>query len=69
MQIPGLQESVGLIREMVGREAEVLGGRWDRVVLAGIRYVLSINLRWFWCCLWAAVVWGVGKRWLMWVGG
>ena len=27
---------MGLVREMVRREAEVLGGRWDRVVLAGI---------------------------------
>ncbi len=34
--MPGLQESVHAVRELVRREAEVLNGRWDRVVLAGI---------------------------------
>ncbi|KAL2153539.1 hypothetical protein VTH82DRAFT_4694 [Thermothelomyces myriococcoides] len=36
VQIEGLRESVPLIRDMIAREAAALGGRWDRVILAGI---------------------------------
>jgi predicted esterase len=36
IQAPGLRESVGVVRGLVAGEAETLGGRWDRVVLAGI---------------------------------
>ncbi|EGS21699.1 uncharacterized protein CTHT_0035650 [Thermochaetoides thermophila DSM 1495] len=35
-QLTGLREMVPLIRRIIRREAEALGGRWDRVVLAGI---------------------------------
>ncbi|SPQ20251.1 aba2879b-298d-4861-b75f-840128efefd2 [Thermothielavioides terrestris] len=38
LQAAGLREVVPLLRALVAREAEEgLGGRWDRVVLAGIR--------------------------------
>ncbi|CAM1509844.1 Fc.00g001790.m01.CDS01 [Cosmosporella sp. VM-42] len=36
VQAAGLRESVEGVRRVVKREVEVLGGRWDRVVLAGI---------------------------------
>lgn len=36
LQIAGLRESVRSIREIVQREVELLGGRWERVVLAGV---------------------------------
>ncbi|KAL2176949.1 Alpha/Beta hydrolase protein [Thermothelomyces heterothallicus CBS 202.75] len=36
VQVEGLRESVPLIRDMIAREAAQLGGRWDRVILAGI---------------------------------
>ncbi len=35
-QATGLRESVPSIRRILANEAAVLGGRWDRVVLAGI---------------------------------
>ncbi|PKS10953.1 hypothetical protein jhhlp_002712 [Lomentospora prolificans] len=36
LQAPGLSESVVYIRRLLEQEAAALGGRWDRVVLAGI---------------------------------
>ncbi len=36
LQIAGLRESVASIRATVKREADLLGGRWERVVLAGL---------------------------------
>ncbi|KAK3363202.1 hypothetical protein B0T25DRAFT_596240 [Lasiosphaeria hispida] len=36
LQAPGLRESVPAIRRILTSEAARLGGRWDRVVLAGI---------------------------------
>ncbi|CAJ2511051.1 Uu.00g066760.m01.CDS01 [Anthostomella pinea] len=36
LQAPGLRESVPLVRDILAAEAARLGGRWDRVVLAGI---------------------------------
>ncbi|KAL2137892.1 hypothetical protein VTI28DRAFT_7915 [Corynascus sepedonium] len=36
VQIEGLRESVPAIRDIIAREAARLGGRWDRVILAGI---------------------------------
>lgn len=36
LQAEGLRESVASVRRIVRREAEQLGGRWDRVILAGI---------------------------------
>jgi len=36
VQVPGLRESVPAVRKVLRREAEELGGRWDRIVLAGI---------------------------------
>ncbi|KAK4213556.1 Alpha/Beta hydrolase protein [Rhypophila decipiens] len=36
VQLPGLRESVFAVRELMRKEAELLGGRWDRLVLAGI---------------------------------
>lgn len=36
LQVPGLQEIVPVIRLLLASEAERLGGRWDKVVLAGI---------------------------------
>lgn len=36
MQAPGLRESVARIRQLLEEEAALLGGRWDRIVLAGI---------------------------------
>lgn len=36
LQAEGLREMVPLVRDLVRAEAERLGGRWDRVVLAGI---------------------------------
>jgi len=34
--VPGLRESVPAVQRVLRREAEELGGRWDRVALAGI---------------------------------
>ncbi|KND93590.1 Acyl-protein thioesterase 1 [Tolypocladium ophioglossoides CBS 100239] len=36
VQAPGLSESVARIRQLLTEEAALLGGRWDRIVLAGI---------------------------------
>lgn len=36
LQIQGLKESVASIRAIVKREADLLDGQWDRVVLAGV---------------------------------
>ncbi|KAK3339815.1 Alpha/Beta hydrolase protein [Lasiosphaeria hispida] len=36
LQTQGLKESVASVRVIVEREAGLLGGRWDRVVLAGV---------------------------------
>ncbi|OIW30178.1 Phospholipase/carboxylesterase [Coniochaeta ligniaria NRRL 30616] len=36
LQAPGLGESVAVIRGVIADEADKLGGRWDRVILAGI---------------------------------
>ncbi|CAK7226380.1 hypothetical protein SCUCBS95973_006180 [Sporothrix curviconia] len=36
IQIPGLQEVVPAIRQMLASEAALLGGHWDKVILAGI---------------------------------
>lgn len=36
MQLEGLREAVPAVRALLAAEAEALGGRWDRVVLAGI---------------------------------
>ncbi|KXX75482.1 Acyl-protein thioesterase 1 [Madurella mycetomatis] len=36
VQAEGLKEVVPKIRDMIAREASKLGGRWDRVILAGI---------------------------------
>ncbi|KAK4234855.1 Alpha/Beta hydrolase protein [Achaetomium macrosporum] len=36
IQLEGLREMVPFIRELIRTEAEKLGARWDRVVLAGI---------------------------------
>ena len=36
LQAPGLKEVVPAIRDILAQEAELLGGRWDRLVLAGI---------------------------------
>ncbi|KAK3306705.1 Alpha/Beta hydrolase protein [Chaetomium strumarium] len=36
VQLEGLRETVPFVRELIRLEAEQLGGRWDRVVLAGI---------------------------------
>ncbi|POR36759.1 Acyl-protein thioesterase 1 [Tolypocladium paradoxum] len=36
VQAPGLRESVARIRQLLEEEAAALGGRWDRIVLAGI---------------------------------
>ncbi|KAF9876896.1 phospholipase carboxylesterase [Colletotrichum karsti] len=36
LQAAGLRESVSAVREIIVAEAEMLGGRYDRVVLAGI---------------------------------
>ncbi|PNY25999.1 Acyl-protein thioesterase 1 [Tolypocladium capitatum] len=36
VQAPGLRESVARIRRLLEEEAALLGGRWDRIVLAGI---------------------------------
>ncbi|ERS99031.1 hypothetical protein HMPREF1624_04226 [Sporothrix schenckii ATCC 58251] len=36
LQVPGLQEIVPAIRQLLAAEADKLGGRWDKVVLAGI---------------------------------
>lgn len=36
LQAVGLRESVASIKKIIAREVEILGGRWDRVVLAGI---------------------------------
>lgn len=36
LQAEGLRESVASTRRIARREAELLGGRWDRVILAGI---------------------------------
>ena len=36
LQAVGLKESVPAIRRLIAKEAALLGGRWDRVVLAGI---------------------------------
>lgn len=36
LQSEGLRESVAIIRRLLRDEAQLLGGRWDRVVLAGI---------------------------------
>ncbi|KAK4044189.1 Alpha/Beta hydrolase protein [Parachaetomium inaequale] len=36
VQLEGLREMVPAVRGMIAREAGKLGGRWDRVVLAGI---------------------------------
>ncbi|ROT42040.1 acyl-protein thioesterase [Sodiomyces alkalinus F11] len=36
VQVEGLRESVALIRRLLRDEAQLLGGRWDRIVLAGI---------------------------------
>lgn len=36
LQLPGLREVVPEVRRILAQEAEALGGRWDRVVLAGI---------------------------------
>ncbi|KAK0726313.1 Alpha/Beta hydrolase protein [Apiosordaria backusii] len=36
LQAEGLKESVSAIREIIKKEAEALGGRYDRIVLAGI---------------------------------
>lgn len=36
LQLEGLKEMVPVIRKMLADEAATLGGRWDRVILAGI---------------------------------
>ncbi|KAL2127225.1 hypothetical protein VTI74DRAFT_11073 [Chaetomium olivicolor] len=36
MQLEGLREVIPAVRALIRREAEMLGGRWDRVLLAGI---------------------------------
>ncbi|KAK2593716.1 hypothetical protein QQS21_008581 [Conoideocrella luteorostrata] len=36
IQTLGLKESVGLIRKILTIEADILKGRWDRIILAGI---------------------------------
>lgn len=36
LQAEGLKESVSYVRRLLEQEAAALGGRWDRVVLAGI---------------------------------
>lgn len=36
LQAPGLRASVTRMRAVIAREAAALGGRWDRIVLAGI---------------------------------
>ncbi|KAG5975972.1 hypothetical protein E4U55_007525 [Claviceps digitariae] len=36
LQLPGLQEVVPLLRELLAHEAAVLGGRWERIILMGI---------------------------------
>ncbi|KAB5547390.1 Alpha/Beta hydrolase protein [Coniochaeta sp. 2T2.1] len=36
MQLAGLREMVPAITDLLRKEADALGGRWDRVVLAGI---------------------------------
>jgi predicted esterase len=36
IQLEGLREMVPVMRATIAREADKLGGRWDRVVLAGI---------------------------------
>ncbi|KAK3294460.1 Alpha/Beta hydrolase protein [Chaetomium fimeti] len=36
VQLEGLRETVPAVRALLAREAGMLGGRWDRVVLAGI---------------------------------
>ncbi|KAM7202634.1 carboxylesterase [Naviculisporaceae sp. PSN 640] len=36
VQQPGLKESVFAVRELLKTEVGLLGGRWDRIVLAGI---------------------------------
>lgn len=36
LQSPGLKKSVDSVRRLLEQEAAALGGRWDRVVLAGI---------------------------------
>lgn len=36
VQLPGLREMVPAVRRLLTREADKLGGRWDRVLLAGI---------------------------------
>ncbi|KAK9440173.1 carboxylesterase [Metarhizium brunneum] len=36
MQILGLKESVAMIRKVLHIEAGILGGHWDRIILAGI---------------------------------
>ncbi|KAI1121434.1 phospholipase/carboxylesterase family protein [Nemania abortiva] len=36
LQAIGLQEVIPLLRKMLADEAALLGGRWDRIVLAGI---------------------------------
>ncbi|KAL2760954.1 hypothetical protein ACRALDRAFT_1059323 [Sodiomyces alcalophilus JCM 7366] len=36
LQAEGLRESVAIIRRLLHDEAQLLGGRWDKIVLAGI---------------------------------
>ncbi|KAK4199202.1 putative acyl-protein thioesterase 1 [Triangularia verruculosa] len=36
LQVEGLKESVSAIRELIRQEAQALGGRYDRIILAGI---------------------------------
>ncbi|KAF0327910.1 phospholipase carboxylesterase [Colletotrichum asianum] len=36
LQAEGLRDSVPKIREIINREAELVGGRYDRIILAGI---------------------------------
>ncbi|TWU72157.1 hypothetical protein ED733_003723 [Metarhizium rileyi] len=36
MQLPGLKESIVMLRKVLGVEANILGGHWDKIILAGI---------------------------------
>src|SRR5690606_27772389 len=44
LQVVGLREVVPTLRRVLAAEVEALGGRWDRVVLAGISMGAATNV-------------------------